>query len=143
MNIDNPLTSYRINQIFEALHGRALTVDEIAPIIGVCRTQASRYLAALHDAGAVYVAAWPTRQSGRATRIAAYRLGKCKDAARPPKLSGQQRQAAFKARLRADVDLYERHKAVSRNRKRPVMRDPLVAAMFGPGAAAEVQHGAH
>lgn len=143
MNIENPLTAYRITQITEALYGRTLTADDIAPIIGVCRAHASRYLAALHAAGAVYVAAWPTRQCGRATRIPAYRLGKRKDAVRPPKLTGKERQAAFKARVRADADRYEHHKAVNRARKRPVMRDPLVAAMFGPAGAKESAHGAH
>ncbi len=143
MNIDNPLTAYRITQIIEALHGRALCVDQVAAEIALCRAQAGRYLRQLHDAGVIYVADWTTRKEGRSTRLEVYRLGSRRDVPRPPNMTKTERQAAYKARIYADPEQYDKFKAINRARRRPTTRDPLVAAMFGPGLAKETQHGAH
>lgn len=137
MNIENSLTAYRINLIVEALHGRALTTDEIAPMINLCRDQTVRYMQLLHKSGAVYISAWPARTVGRATRLPAYRLGSRSDAPKPARMSGAERQAAYKARIFADVDRHERFKAVNVARRRKPVRDPLVAAMFGATAGTQ------
>lgn len=139
MRIDNPLTAYRVTQIIEALHGGALNVDEVTEVLCLHPHHVGRYLQQLHAAGAIYISDWAVRTHGRATRLAVYKLGNKPDAPRPANLTPQQRQAKYKARLRADAELFDKHKALDRARKRRVVRDPFVAAFFGTGRAAEVR----
>lgn len=140
MNPDNTLTAYRVTQIIEALHGRALTVEQLASAIGLCRTQAGRYAQELHAAGTIHIAKWTIQVSGRATRLPVYAAGAGRDKPRPAVLTPAQRQAAYKARLRRDVDRAQLARAKDRARKRKPVRDPLVVAMFGAGAARGVTY---
>lgn len=134
MNPSNPLAAHRIKAISEALREKSLTLDELHQQVCLCREQARRYVVHLHRTGAIHIEAWSVRQVGRSTRIPVFKCGKGEDAPRPANFTSAERQASHMARVRADDDRYDLHKARGRARKVKLERDALVCALFGrPG----------
>jgi hypothetical protein len=136
----HPLTMHRIAIITAALQAGPLCAHDLAPKVFLCFEQTRRYLQFMHGQGLVRIAKWPVRRTPRATCVAAYAFGGGIDAKKPEPLTGKQRQARAKAKLRGDGLRYEVHKARCRARKLKPIRDPLVAAMFG-APAVEVRDG--
>jgi hypothetical protein len=137
------MTAHRIAAISAALQDGPLCAHDLAPKVFLSFEQARRYLRFMKEQGLAHIAKWPLRRTPRATRVAAYALGSGEDAKKPARLNGQKRQARCKAKLRADAERFEFHKAKRRALKRKPARDPLVAAMYGAAPAQEARHGAH
>jgi hypothetical protein len=135
MMLEHPLTARRIAAITAALQAGPLCAHDLAPKIFLCYGHAWRYLKFMHQQHLVYIAKWTLRRAGNESHVACYRLGSRKDASRPAAMTDAQKQAAYKVRLRADEDRHELARAKDRARKRKVVRDPLVMAMFGAPAA--------
>lgn len=141
MKPDHPLTAYRIAAITAALQAGPLCAHDLAPKVFLCYGHLWRILKHMHEQGMVHIVKWPLRQTGRCTRVAAYAAGPGKDAKKPAALTGPQKQARSRNKARQDGDRYALMRAKDRARKRKVVRDPLVAAMFGAPIQAEVRHG--
>ena len=141
MNIDNPLTKYRIGLVADALAAGPLSVHQLAPKIFLCYAQAWRLLKGMHEQRLAHVAKWVVHSTPRETRVAAYAMGPGKDVPKPKRLKPQQRQARYKARIRADADRLDVFLAKNRARKRKPARDPLITAMFGAPAARATTEG--
>lgn len=139
MKLDHPMSARRVAAITEVLRGQALTVRDLAAKVFLCHEQVRRYVVELHAAGAVRIVRWSVQKEGRETRIPVFRLGAGPDAPRPQRLTGAQRQAAQMARIRANTERYDLHKARNRARKMKVARDPLVGALFGAVGVREVR----
>ncbi|MGK5049503.1 hypothetical protein ACQ4WP_26945 [Janthinobacterium sp. GB4P2] len=141
MTPTHPMTVRRTAAITAALRDQALTIRDLAARVFLEYEQTRRYVAHLHADGTVHIARWTVQTAGRETRLAVYKLGAGRDAPRPARLTGTQRQANHILRIRDDADLYDRHKARSRARKLKPARDPMVSALFGAARVQEVAHG--
>ena len=127
----HPMTQRRIGMISAALAAKSMTVYELADAVFLCPAQVSRYCVHMRNIGLIHISAWPVRAAGNVSRIASYRNGARPDVPRGPKLTGAERQATRMARVRADMDAYDKHTARARARKVKARPDPLVAAFFG------------
>lgn len=143
MKADNTLAAYRISLIEAVLAEGYLCAHDLAPKVFLCYAQTWRYLKALHGLRRIHIAKWKMRREARVYPVACFALGEGKDAKKPKRLTGQQRQARSRAKMRADADRYDLHLAKGRAAKRKPARDPLVEAMFGSAMPVEVRHGAH
>lgn len=140
MKTEHPMTVRRTAAITAVLRDQALTIRDLAARVFLEYEQTRRYVAHLHAHGTVHIARWTVQATGRETRLPVYKLGAGRDAPRPARLTGTQRQANHILRIRDDADLYDRHKARSRARKLKPGRDPLVAALFGAARVREARH---
>jgi hypothetical protein len=126
----------RMTIIRKAVARKAMTIAEIAEY-HLSYRQTRRYVSHLHHAGLLHIVDWPLRGDARQTPTAAYRGGAGIDAMHKP-MTNAERQAAHIARVRADMDAYDRYRARDRARKSKPVVDPLLAALFGrtsaPGA---------
>lgn len=143
MKADHTLTAYRIGLTIAALQAGPLSAHDLAPKIYLCYGHAWRVLRLMHQQGLVHIAKWPLRRTPRCTRVAAYAAGPGKDAKKPPALTGPQKQARSINKARQNGDRYALIRAKDRARKRKLVRDPMVAAMFGAAPTREVTHGSH
>jgi len=143
VNVLNPLTAYRMELVAAALADGPLCVHDLAPKIFLCYGHTWRLLKDMHEAGMVHVAKWPKRGTRRIYRVAAYAFGPGKDAKKPGPLTGAKKQARCRAKMRADDDRYDLHKAKDRAAKRKPRRDPLITAMFGAPAGRAVEGASH
>lgn len=142
MTAHNSLTTYRRALVAAALADGPLPVHALAPKIFLCYGHAWRLLKGMHEDGLVHIAKWPLHCTPRATRVPAYVMGPGKDAPKPKRRTQAQRQARYKARIRADGDRLDVFLSKNRAAKRKPRRDPLITAMFGAPAARATTEGA-
>lgn len=135
MNPSHPLTARRIAAILAALADGPLTVRAIAARIHLCLDRTSEYVLKLADDGAIHLKTWAPQPTGRQHPVAVYKLGPGKNAPKPARQTGTQRQAAHRARIHADperLDVFLARGRASKRVKKAVKtpQNPF-SALFG------------
>lgn len=86
-----------LGQLVRALSGEPMTFGELAEETGLHYHTVREWVNAMHDAGAVFVAAWEADVRGR-HNSPMWQLGVDKRDVRKPKLTAAQRQARVRER---------------------------------------------
>ncbi len=100
----HPAAKRRIAAILLALASGPLNTSQVAGRIALCAARTHDYMTELVSAGLIHIARWAPRSTGRQHPIEIYKLGAGRNARKPTRQTGAQRQAAMRKRVNADQD---------------------------------------
>lgn len=92
------INSYTTAKLVAEMIPGVLTCAELAEETGLHYVTVLNYTRTMHKVGAAYISKWDADIRGR-HNVKIYKIGAAKDA-RKPKLTGAQRSAAYRAKLR-------------------------------------------
>lgn len=123
------------------LKAMPLAAVDIAAALGVAATTVQRIVDNLHESGKCHVGEW--RRAVRGSFVAIYYLGDGEDApCRLKKLTQAQKDKRYKRKMKNDPELSARFDARAAKgraryweKKAATVRDPMLAAMFGPATS--------
>lgn len=131
MSPHHPLTIRRFTMIEQALSVGTMHIHDIAEAVHISKRRATDYASYLHTARRIHIARWVYRKAGNEYPVPVYAIGPGRDAAKPKPTTSQQKGALARKRRNADPDKRDLHLSRNRARKRKIVADPLVAALFG------------
>ena len=133
MNPSHPLTVRRLEAIQQALRKGDMNLHEIADTVFMSMRWVRDYITYLHEEQkAVHIADWIYRKGGRHEYpVAVFRFGPGRDKKKPPPTTAQQKGVLLRKRRNADPDRRDVYLARDRARKRKIVADQLVSALFG------------
>jgi|GEM_PF-4958780 len=114
----HPLAARRIAMILAALEAGPLTVHALSVKVSLHYDRTREYVFDLAAQHLVHIKAWKPLPTGRQHPVAVYVLGAGKDAKKPKRMTGAQRQAAMRKRIFADQERRELYLARGRAMKR-------------------------
>ena len=125
----------KLDKIRQSLRHQDLSLYEIADLIYLSPRWARCYIDHLREQGLVHITCYREDEmyhDGRnKTRRAIYKWGAGEDAERPDAMTQKERATLARKRMLADPEKHERQLLKRRAERYALMRDPLVAALFG------------
>jgi hypothetical protein len=107
MKADHPLTARRIALVLAQLERKPQNAHDMAVSVSMCVERARNYLMLMERERLAHVRRYELRAAGNEYPVAVYAAGPGVSAPKPGPRTGQQKQAARRARIKADKDAYE------------------------------------
>lgn len=143
MNAANPITMHRMAAVERALTTGDKTIHQIAAEICIHVDRARNHVFLMLELGKLHIKRYAPRAAGNHYPIAVYRLGAGRNAKKPPRRTGAQKQVTARKRTQADADKRELRNSRQRARRRVQAATSApstwVSALFGAARAQEAR----